>query len=219
MTTGYYYEGMPYQFNETDHRNAGWLRKGICKGYKLVLDPLEDSVKCNGILLLKYPPKVLYVKLDNSTFTRLTSSSADGVVPLQMEKVSFDLKLLIPQMFEGKKHDHLVISREAFKIQPAISITEFTSQGTTFRDLKGFIDARIPPGTSTQSSALLVMLSRFTSWDHIALLCPLWDTPQEKNEVCMNLWNHVQPSEDLKAEKLCFQECIRLTKLKYPIFQ
>ena len=53
-------------------------------------------------------------------------------------------------------------------------MTSHSAQGDTIRK-PGFVDLRIPPNGQIQLlSAYIVNISRFTTTDNFAPLCPLW---------------------------------------------
>lgn len=101
----------------------------------------------------------------------------------------------------------ITISRRGIPLAEGYVVTDFYTQGMSFKENCWVAHLNLPPGGGTTNATLrasmFVLLSRFASWEHVRILVPLWRsnaTQKEKDKIIDRYHNICKLPENFKAE-------------------
>jgi len=126
-----------------------------CTLESVVLDELEPPTPPTGLHMLKYMPKMLWLRFPDSRMKRALTNVPNFAQPTQLFP-------LVPRPLASKKDKvivdgfHCSFQRTQFQLVPSRALTVYGAQGQTYN--KAVIDLDID--TKTPSQAAYVMLSR-----------------------------------------------------------
>jgi hypothetical protein len=217
-----FFEGCDYIFGP-DNRcpDALWCNNNLASGVRLILHDNEpDDNLDKNVRMLKYSPKGIVVRPHGNA---ISDAYCDGdvvpkgcliVVPRDATfKVALDtprgrnqnpapvamLKFPIghalhPQDDPASVGTTIDIKRTGFPLAMGYAVTDYFSQGMSFKDLPFLMDLRPPPDGHYKAGSLRVPITRPSSMKDVHLLAPLFTTPAERSALVQKLKAVLRPN-------------------------
>ena len=182
---GLFYVGMPVVAVCTLNAKLGVVNNCAMECVALCLDNAEPPIDPAAPLVdLQFLPQCVFVRVRAAeSFFHPAWPHERNVVPLRPMKLP---------MRTG-------ITRCTIPYVPACAVTDIGAQGRTNRpDERVVIDLRRPPTGRLSFNAIYVMLSRYTAWRFVTLLCPLY-TPEMRDVELPQLMLCALPRRDIVA--------------------
>lgn len=173
--TGYFFPGARYVFTQSICPPLRFVNNNGCTAVSIVLDRLEDpddgKPPCRQ---LKYPPRAIFVRPDGAASGAMDIGGPPGCVPI-LPITSAKIKPLVPK---GTKA--VTITRTGLPLGDGYAVTDYYTQGMSFGSAPWAIHLTPPPTGAFQRASVFVSLSRYSSFDDVHLLHPLWPPGNDK---------------------------------------
>jgi hypothetical protein len=194
---------------------VGRANNNGCVGKKIYVDPREPEEKdpTSAIRYLKYMPSMVMVQPNNAPKPwplKATATAPDGWLGIVPKKLSSThdfgkgagrVKLTV----NGVEQPSVTITRTQLPLAEGYVVTDYYTQGMSFKKTGHTWVIHITPtdGGKFQRASLFVLLSRFSSWDDVKILVPLFtdSTTHEAKEALIDRFLKCTDLEpDLSAE-------------------
>jgi hypothetical protein len=80
------------------------------------------------------------------------------------------------------------------------AVTDYFAQGLTFKDSRWIVHLTPPPAGQFARASIVVIISRYRSWDDVFLLEPLWHDGSQRLAVIERFQKALAMHSDLEAE-------------------
>ena len=165
-----------------DNVDLGWASNNSCLLEEIILDERElDDPGSGDAWELQYPPVGLVVRpmyIDPREIGKVSDDLEPGTFVVgrkhELEQLDIPTAMRAASGLPPQAPKTVKLRREGFKLVPGVAVTDYFSQGQTFRGHAVVLDLRIPPDGRVSLSGVYVMLSRATTLEDIYLLHPLW---------------------------------------------
>lgn len=172
-------------------QGAGRTNNGVCHAHGIILNPLEPpeatADEHKAVRYLKYVPAAVIVKPergphvwphDVAVASCFKATLPDGCLAITPETRTSCHKFgKSPMRIFGAAYKQVSIRRRAIPLGEGYVVTDYYTQGMSFRDACWVAHITPPPGGgaySVKRASMFVLLSRFRSWDAVKILVPLW---------------------------------------------
>ena len=217
-----FFVGMKVEFVSNRNPEIGYINHGIAEVVMIIPHPEDEEIirtqRDSFIVKLSRLPLSVIVRIDSGPEFQLDGFQK-RCIPLLPKDHTFAIKFNKPIPLLDMSQT-LRVKRTTFDILPIKCVTDYFSQGLTFKGIKVLIDLRPPPPpvSSTEGESVNVMISRVQEWDQFALLAPLWKNKEDAPAVIKQLRQRWKFSNDVKAADIIFREREILTLQNYSHF-
>jgi hypothetical protein len=237
-----FFEGCDYIFGpENRCPEAGWCNNNLATGVRLILhaeEPCDNPEQ--HIRVLRFPPVGIVVRPHGVTVNSAFSDGSvvpEGCIVVSQKTIKFPLALdgargkaatPIPMLKYPRDHaayplddpasiDTVIsISRTGFPLNLGYCVSDYFSQGMSFKDLPFLMDIR-PPHGPYKAGSLRVPITRPSSMKDVHLLAPLYTNDAEKAEVVRKWTALLRPVHALKDEMARLRTLHATTQVAYDL--
>jgi hypothetical protein len=192
---GYFFPGCRYVFSNVQLSHLGHITNNECIGESIILDEREPPDTGEGKSRhLRFPPKAIIVRPAGPPPPAFTPDVPEGCL------------MVLPEYGPAHKlADAFSVKRFGFKLQSGYAVTDYYAQGLTFKDGLWIVHLTPPPKGTFARASIVVILSRYRSWDDVHLWEPLWDTaaataPADRAAVINKFHKALQMPDRLETE-------------------
>lgn len=190
------------------------MKNNFCTGEQLILDPKEPPDDLSTpFRALRYPPIAIIVRPEHSNIHEHAVGFNSGCIPILPRTKTFSVTL--PEVpVEGPQT--YTVKRTSHTVGDGYAVTDYFVQGTSFKKERWLLHVN-PPSRGLARATLLVMLTRYRSWDDIYLVCPLWPPGdmRARDEVIDKFLDAVRVDADLLCEMNRLIQADIATRSKY----
>jgi hypothetical protein len=173
----YFYPGITYVFTDNTAPQYNRVTNNQCTAAAIVLheDEGPDLHPNCPVRMLRYIPRAIMVRPYGPPLGPLCGADMpDGCIPVEPATVVIDPEYPGPMEVDGVKYNGVSIQRKGMPLAEARVHTDYYSQGMSFKGDKWIVDMRVPSDGQFHRASILVILTRYSSWDDVILLHPLW---------------------------------------------
>jgi len=208
-----FFPGCIYLFNDNAAPQAGFVNNAECIGVDILLQEGEADDMRHDCWFLKKPPAAIFVrpvdaKVSNSTWDLLRQAYPTlpqgclPVIPGWTDTFSVKYYYKHPET-QSEMSAIVKVRRFGFNLSDGYAVTDYYCQGLNFKSNPWLAHLNPPPtGKPLTRPALFVVLTRWSAWADVRLLCPLWPAGDTAARLrIINAFHKLACLEpDLKAE-------------------
>jgi hypothetical protein len=202
----YFFPGCRYVFGNVQLSHWGHITNNECIGESIILDEREQPDTGAGrVRELQYPPKAIIVR------------PAGPPPPAFTHDVPAGCLMVLPEYGPAHKiADGFSVKRFGCKLLSGYAVTDYYAQGLTFKDGLWLVHLTPPPTATFARASIVVILSRYRSWDDVHLWEPLWDTPAARTAVINKYHKALQMTDRLETELKRLHTAAGVLRLQAP---
>jgi hypothetical protein len=183
-----FFPGCIYLFNDNIAPQVGMVNNGECVGVDLLLHDGEVDDGRHGYWFLRRPPAAIFVRPLDTTVSTATldilrqtyptlPSGCLPVVPTWTD--SFNVKYFHKATTADGATNEVAatirVRRFGFSLSDGYAVTDYYCQGVNFKANPWLAHLNPPPnGRGLKRATIFVVLTRWSAWADVKLLCPLW---------------------------------------------
>jgi hypothetical protein len=185
-----FFPGCIYLFNDNVAPQVGMVNNGECVGVDVLLHEDEADDGQHECWFLKRPPAAIFVrpldsKVSTATWQLLQQTYPTlpagclPVVPGWTDTFTVKYFRTANEATDGAAQGEVAatikVRRFGFSLSDGYAVTDYYCQGVNFKANPWLAHLNPPPnGRGLQRPTLFVVLTRWSAWADVRLLCPLW---------------------------------------------